>query len=39
VLLLCLHAAAYVAVYVRLLRGRRSLRPRARFPWPSRVGR
>jgi UDP-N-acetylmuramyl pentapeptide phosphotransferase/UDP-N-acetylglucosamine-1-phosphate transferase len=49
-LLLVLHAAVYVAVYLRLLRGRWQRNPgavlrrlaraaRARSPWPSRVGR
>jgi UDP-N-acetylmuramyl pentapeptide phosphotransferase/UDP-N-acetylglucosamine-1-phosphate transferase len=49
-LLLVLHAAAYVALYLRLLRGGRGIpvgavvrrlarAARARSPWPSRVGR
>jgi UDP-N-acetylmuramyl pentapeptide phosphotransferase/UDP-N-acetylglucosamine-1-phosphate transferase len=50
VLLLVLHAAVYVALYLRLLRGGRGFHPgaavkrlaraaRARSPWPSRAGR
>lgn len=49
-LLLALHSVAYVALYVRMLRGHWCLHPgvvlgrlaraaRARSPWPSRVGR